>query len=161
MIADKIRPLNNIKIYGGEELFGSDRDAIERFWRNVFGSMASARFHRPKWGLGLSKKAQANIRSMRQLTDKMNVFTCAPHNDLLSDRTPNEAYCLANPGKEYAIFFTNGGEVTLDTAALKKSAAVRWLDIMKCQWMPAQRIAPQVRLSLRCPSQGYWAVLIQ
>lgn len=61
--------------------------------------MASARFHRPDSGLGLGEKAQANIRSMRRLTDKMDVFTCGPHNDLLSDRKPNEAYCLAKPGR--------------------------------------------------------------
>jgi len=161
-IADKVRPLNNVKIYGADTgPFGSDRDGIERFWRNIFGVMASARFHRPECGLGLSKKAQVNIRSMRLLTDKMNIFTCAPHNDLLLDRTSNEAYCLANPGKEYAVYFTKGGEVTLDVSALKKPATVRWLDIMKCQWTDAQRIEGKSRLPLRCPSRGFWAVLVQ
>ena len=165
-ITNKVRPLNNVKIYGADTgPFGSDRDGLERFCRNIFGGMASARFHRPirptKVGLGLGKKAQANIRSMRMLTDKMNVFTCAPHNDLLSDRTPNEAYCLANPGREYAIYFTNGGEVALDTTALKKPVTFRWLDIMKCQWAAVQHFEPKSRLTLRCPSQGHWVVLVQ
>jgi len=160
-IAGKIRPLNNVKIYGADTgRFGSDRDGMERFWRNIFGGMASARFHRPESGLGLGKKAQANIRSMRMLTDKMDVFSCGPGNDLLSDRKPNEAYCLANPGREYAVYFPDGAEVTLDIGALKRAAAVRWLDIMKSKWSEARRIEGKSELTLRCPSRGYWAVLI-
>jgi len=161
-IADNPRPLNNVKIYGADTgRFGNDRDGMERFWRNIFGGMASARFHRPDSGLGLGERAQANIRSMRLLTDKMNIFTCAPHNELLSDRTPNEAYCLANPGTEYAVYFPDGGEVTLDIGALKKPATVTWLDIMKCQWSDARRIKSKSKLTLQCPSPGYWAVLVQ
>ena len=160
-IADNIRPLNNVKIYGADTgRFGNDRDGMERFWRNIFGGLASARFHRPDSGLGLGDKAQANIHSMRMITDKMNLFTCKPHNDLLSDRQPNEAYCIANPGKEYAVYFPNGGEVTLDIASLKKPASVRWLDIMKNQWTSARQIKSESKLKLHCPSQGYWAALI-
>ncbi|MFB0525267.1 MAG: putative collagen-binding domain-containing protein [Phycisphaerae bacterium] len=161
-IAKNVRPLNNVKIYGADTgRFGNDRDGMERFWRNIFGGMASARFHRPDSGLGLSDKAQANIRSMRMLTDKTDIFTCEPHNDLLSDRQPNEAYCLANPGKQYAVYFPDGGEVTLDISSLKKPAKLQWLDIMQCQWSAAERVESKNRLQLRCPSRGYWAVLIQ
>lgn len=161
-IANKKRPLTNVKIYGADTgKFGNDRDGMERFWRNILGGMASARFHRPDSGLGLGKKAQANIRSMRMLTNEMNIFACEPHNDLLSERKPNEAYCIANPGKEYTVYFTDGGEVTLDTSALKKTATVRWLNIMKCKWTDTQRIKGKSRLKLRCPSGGYWAVLVQ
>ncbi len=162
-IADNVRPLNNVKIYGADEYgrFGNDRDGMERFWRNIFGGLASARFHRPTSGLGLGKKAQANIRSMRMLTGNMDIFTCVPHNNLLSNRKPNEAYCLANPGVEYAVYFPNGGEVTLDISKLKKQSAIRWLDIMKSRWLEAQRAELKEKLTLRCPSQGYWAVLVQ
>ncbi len=161
-IANNVRPLNNVKIYGADTgRFGNDRDGMERFWRNIFGGMASSRFHRPDSGLGLGKKAQANIRSMRLLTNKMNIFTCAPHNDLLSDRKPNEAYCLANPGKEYAVYFPDGGEVTLNVTAMKKPIAVRWLNILRCQWSDGKRIEGKGRLRLRCPSRAYWAVLVQ
>ncbi len=157
-IADKIRPLNNVKIYGIDTgLFGSTRNGIERFWRNIFGGMASARFHRP----GLGKKARTCIKSLRTLTDKMNVFTCKPHNDLLSERDDDEAYCFANPGKEYAVFFTNGGEVKLDISALKGQATVQWLDIMKSEWKEAKQIKTKSELTLQCPAKGYWAILVQ
>ena len=162
-IANNVRPLNNVKIYGCDEYgrFGSDRDGMERFWRNIFGGLASARFHRPTAGLGLNKKAQANIRSMRMLTDKMHIFDCAPHNELLSDRESNEAYCSANPRRVYAVYFPNGGQVTLDISRLKKTATIRWLEIMKSRWVHPQRVERKNKLTLRCPSKEYWAVLVQ
>jgi hypothetical protein len=161
-IADKPRPLNNVKIYGADTgRFGNDRDGMERFWRNIFGGLASARFHRPDSGLGLGHKAQMNIKSMRMLTDRMNVFACQPHNDLLGDRGENEAYCLAKPGTEYAVYFTNGGEVTLDIGGLEKTPEVRWLDIMKAKWSEPERKDRAGKLVLKCPSKGYWAVLVK
>ncbi|HCO92793.1 MAG TPA: hypothetical protein DIU00_02390 [Phycisphaerales bacterium] len=161
-IASHLRPLNNVKIYGADTgRFGNDRDGMERFWRNIFGGLAAARFHRPDSGQGLGDNAQANIRSMRMITDKMNIFTCKPHNNLLSDRQPNEAYCIANPDKEYAVYFPNGGQVTLNIGSLNKPASVRWLDIMKSQWADTQQIEDNSNLKLRCPSKGYWAALIK
>ncbi len=161
-IADKVRPLNNVKIYGADTgRFGNSRDGMERFWRNIFGGLSSARFHRPDSGLGLSEKAQANIQSMRMLTDKMDIFSCSPRNDLLSDREENEAYCTANPGTEYAVYFTSGGEVTLDISAMKKPVIVRWLDIMKAEWSEPQKKTDKGKLKLTCPSKGYWAVLVK
>ncbi len=161
-IADHVRPLNSTKIYGADGgRFGNDRDAMERFWRNIFGGLASSRFHRPDSGLGLREKAQVNIRSLRLLTDRMNVFECRPHNDLLSDRTDNEAYCLANPGAEYAVYFPNGGQVTLNAGAARGQVTVQWLDIMKSKWSEPERVEARGKLTLKCPSQDYWAVLVQ
>jgi len=161
-IAHLVRPLNNVKIYGADGgRFGNDRDGMERFWRNVFGGLASARFHRPDSGLGLSERAQANIRSARMLTDALDVFACAPHNDLLAEREPNEAYCLANPGKEYALYFPNGGAVRLDTSGLAATAALRWLHVLTSQWRDLQPVEGGGNLNVECPSKDYWAVLIR
>jgi hypothetical protein len=134
---------------------------MERFWRNIFGGLASARFHRPDSGQGLGSNAQANIRSMRMITDRMNVFKCKPSNNLISDREDNEAYCFANPGREYAVYFPNGGEVTLDISAMNKPVTVRWLDIMKSKWSDSKRIKSKSKIKLSCPSKGYWAVLVR
>ena len=161
-ISGHVRPLNNVKIYGADTgRFGNTRDGMERFWRNIFGGLASARFHRPDSGLGLGETARANIRSLRQLTDRIDIFACAPHNDLLSDRESNEAYCLANPGTEYAVYFPGGGEVTLDIRALGKPAEITWLNILKCRWGDGQKMKGGNKLTLRCPSKDYWAVLIK
>jgi hypothetical protein len=162
-MAQAVRPINNVKIYGADGgRFGSDRDGIERFWRNIFGGMASSRFHRPPSGLGLSEKAQANIRSMRMITGEMDIFACAPHNDLLGDREPNEAYCIAHPGSEYAVYFPDGGEVTLDIGGLEKPVTCRWLEIMRSAWNEPIRVETgSPLLKLQCPSQGHWAVLVR
>ena len=104
--------MNSVKIYGANSgRYGSTRDAQERFWRNIFGGLASSRFHRPLSGLGLSDIAQAHIRSMRMFTDQMDLWSCEPHNDLLGNRSWNEAYCTANPGVEWAVFYPDGGNV--------------------------------------------------
>lgn len=80
-IEDRPRPINNNKIY----TFDSDPNvALERWWRNILGGCASARFHRPhplegegdhekasNVGLGLSPLAQSHIRSARGLMDEM------------------------------------------------------------------------------------------
>jgi hypothetical protein len=161
-IAAHVRPLNNVKIYGADTgTFGNNRDGMERFWRNIFGGLAAARFHRPISGLGLGDKAQANIHSMRMITDKMNIFTCEPHNDLLSDREDNEAYCIANPDKEYAVYFPNGGQVILDISSLNKPVKVQWLYIMKSQWTNIEELKSESKIKLSCPSKGYWTVLLK
>jgi len=161
-LAGQPRPINNIKIYGADGgRFGSGRDGCERFWRNIFGGLASARFHRPDSGLGLNQTAQAHIRSMRMLTNEMNLFTCAPHNDLLAGREPNEAYCIARPGAEYGVYFPDGGEVELDLGGLAQAGTARWLEIIESRWRDPEPVAGGGTLTLRCPGQGHWAVLIK
>ncbi|HEQ60398.1 MAG TPA: hypothetical protein ENN74_02190 [Firmicutes bacterium] len=165
-IAERRRPLTNVKIYGADGgAFGSNRDAMERFWRNVIGGMASARFHRPerdeKAGLGLGELAQANIRSARMLTDAMDLFTCEPCNELLSEREANEAYCTAHPGREYAVYFPDGGEVVLDVRAAAGPLRIRWLNIRNSEWQEAVQGVGGGPLKLTCPTGDPWVVLIQ
>jgi hypothetical protein len=159
-----IRPINSVKVYGSNAYqYGTTRDAIERFWRNIFGGLAAVRFHRPATGLGLSEKAQRCIQSARMLTDALDTFfSCQPHVDLLSNRSYNEAYCFANPPGEYAVFFTDGGDVRLsvDTGHTYR---VRWLDILSSEWRgeeaPVSQ-AGQIRLVTPTDS-GYWAAIIK
>ena len=171
MASGHIRPMNSVKIYGANSgRYGSTRDAQERFWRNILGGLASSRFHRPPSGLGLNDIAQAHIKSMRMLTGEMDIFTCEPHNDLLENRSWNEAYCTAHPGVEYGVFFPDGGNVLLDVAGANGQAlTVRWLDIRNSQWIDellagdsAALIESPHHLRLVTPSEeGYWAAFIQ
>jgi hypothetical protein len=174
-----VRPMNSVKIYGANSgRYGSTRDAQERFWRNIFGGLASSRFHRPASGLGLNQIAQAHIKAMRMLTDELDIFTCAPHNDLLQNRSWNEAYCAARIGSdprsfgklrmtsEYAVFFPDGGNVLLDVAATgTKTLTVRWLDIRDGIWLGDPSLAElegDRHLRLVTPTEeGYWAALVK
>ena len=161
-----IRPMNSVKIYGANSgSYGTTRDAQERFWRNVFGGLASVRFHRPTSGLGLNEIAQAHIRSMRLLTADFDIFVATPHTDLLTNRSRNEAYCSAEPGKAYAVFFPDGGDVRLDVSAANgRPLKARWLAIRESRWNgnPVS-VEADANGSLRLVTpteEGYWAVLV-
>ena len=152
-IKDNPRPLNNVKIYGSDEYghFGNDRDGIERFWRNILGGLASSRFHRPPGGIGLNPKAQANLRSMRSVLDRIDPFRCEPHNELLEERENNEAYCFANPSLEYVIYFPRKGEVKLRLPDGDGPWNVQWLDNLNSKWKAKERIQGAEVITLSCP----------
>ncbi|MBD3182491.1 hypothetical protein GF312_09380 [Candidatus Poribacteria bacterium] len=156
-----LRPINNIKIYGADTgRFGDDRDGLERFWRNVLGGFASARFHRPDSGQGLNENAQNHLKSMRMLADSMDIFTCKPGNDLLSNRSENSAYLTSNPGIEYAVFFPNGEPVDINLKDAEGNIKARWLDIAKSQWAKDEILPGGKVVTLTPPGKGYWAVLM-
>jgi hypothetical protein len=169
LVQDRPRPINNNKIYSA----GNEEEAVARMFRIIFAGGASARFHRPHpredldaheaatdFGLGLSPRAQATLRAARTFTEAMNVFACQPQNDLLGERSPNEAYCLAEPGRQYAVYFPDGGEVTLDASSAKGKMQVRWLDISRNAWQEPQTVDGGGTLKLRTPGKGHWAALI-
>jgi hypothetical protein len=160
-IASQPRPLTDVKIYGADTgRFGSSRDGIERFWRNLFCGHAAVRFHRPESGLGLSPPAQRMIRSAREVTGAFDVFACAPHDKLLGERKENEAYCLAEPGTAYAVYFPAEGAVRLDLTGASGGLALRWYDIDAGRWMPTSQISGGGKVALKTPGSGQWAAVI-
>lgn len=161
-LAGRARPMNSVKVYGADTgRYGATRDGVERFWRNVFGGCASTRFHRPTSGLGLSPLARKMIRAARDVTDAFDVFACEPHPDLLADRADNEAYCLAEPGRQYAVYFPARGRVTLDLAKAPGRLALRWYDIGADAWRDPAAIEGGGALPLETPGDGPWAAVIQ
>jgi hypothetical protein len=130
-------------------------------WHNVLGGCASSRFHRPTSGAGLSELAQRHLESVRMFTDEFNVFVADPNNRLLSNRAENEAYCAADPGRQYAVYFPDGGAVTLDVSATQGLLEVRWLDINRSTWQPSQTVTAAGALELTTPGMAHWAVLVQ
>ena len=126
------RPCNHTKIYGsGYKTFGTGgpEDGVERFWRNLIGGSAAVRFHRPDSGNGLNDLAKASIKAARILERLIPLWECAPHMELLSHRSANEAYLTAKPGKYYALYFTNGGSVGLDLSDAPGTYEVTWISV--------------------------------
>ena len=156
----KIRPINNVKIYGADNSqiwSGSVTEGQERFWRNIFAGHAAVRFHRPGAGIGLSGLAQANISSMRALTEEVDLFSMTPSNNLLSDRDTNEAYCLGNEKGEYLVYFPAGGVIKLNIPEGKY--IVKGLLIEKTFWMESKQIEyPGVFVA---PHDEAWAFVIK
>jgi len=167
-IADHPRPINTVKTYGADGgPFGNTRDGQERFWRHLIGGVASARFHRPHAvppvALGLSELAQANIKSARMLADAFDFFHAVPDSNLekLLDRSDNEAFLSYVPGKQYAVYFTNGGEVKLDLRGVSGTFKVRWLDILQSKWQEAPDVQGDQLVDLKAPSKSYWVALLE
>src|SRR6056297_3480071 len=103
-------PMNNVKIYGSADgrnySAGSESEAMDRFWRNMFGGCASSRFHRSEgfWGSGLNERIQTNLKAMDMLLEKLDIVSCTPHNDLLYPEvavpSTMKAYVTANIGQQ-------------------------------------------------------------
>lgn len=159
---EMIRPVNNIKVYGNDGgRHKTTRDGIESFIKNVFMGCASTRFHRPSSGQGLNPDAQAVIMGVRQLSDRMDFFNGKPCNYLLTDRAENEAYCRGIPGREHAIYFTDGGEVKINLGDYENGAEISWLDILNKRWMDKEKLEPSFQTVVKCPGKGHWIALIK
>jgi len=159
------RPINNVKVYGNSildlDFTATDKDGVDRFWRNIFAGHAATRFHRPDAGLGLGKRAQVNIKSARMLTDAFDLFTCAPYNEVLREGDGGKAYVLANPSNEYAFYVPDGLAGNINLPLVKGHYILRWLDINECQWVREQTLSASQPITLKPPSSGQWAALMQ
>src|SRR6056297_168275 len=164
-IADQRRPINSVKIYGAEggRHGGDDRDAVEKMWRLIFAGAASARFHRPSSGIGLSELAKTQLRSARRFLDEFNIFHARPdiNHELLSSREDDEAYLTRIESQHYAVYFTNGGEVSLEIPSQPQQWEIRWLDVGRSEWVRGDRIAAKDRVDLKTPGQGHWIAVLK
>jgi hypothetical protein len=156
------RPMNTTKTYGasGNKFGHTDQDGIERFWRHLLAGAASIRFHRPDSGLGLNDKAVACIRAARTLESHIPLWTVQPADELLSDRSDNEAYLAADKGKAYAVYFPHGGEVEVDFSDTKASLTVHWINIDTGQPGETQQLSGGKKQTLASPGQENWAAVI-
>ncbi len=159
--AKKPRPLNTVKTYGADGgRHGNTRDGIERWWRHVIGGAASARFHRPSSGLGLSKLSIASVKAARMLEAVMKPWNIQAANGLLTDRESDEAYLACNPGKAYALYFTDRGEVGLDLRKAPGSYSLRWIDIRTGKWKGEESISGGKIVKIDAPGNGHWLAVI-
>jgi hypothetical protein len=158
-----IRPMNNVKVYSrqGGRRPNSVPVTLDRWWQNLFAGCASTRFHRPTGGIGLNKMAQKHIRAARQFFSQFDVFRSEPRPDLLSDRGDNEAYCLAVPGKAYALYFPKGGEVLLKIRARGK-LNIRWFDFNTAKLVGEPEAVKGVQARVRTPdTKQMWLAIVE
>ena len=156
------RPMNTTKTYGADsDIYGSDQDGIERFWRHLLAGAASMRFHRPTAGIGLNDKAVAAIRSARKLESVIPLWLIGPTNELLSGHEENEAYLAADaPHQSFAIYFPSGGGVQVDVSAVSGEMVGRWINIDSGEWGPYQTFDDADTISVVAPDIGNWAVAV-
>lgn len=160
-LADAPRPINTVKTYGADTgRYGNDRDGLERWWRHLIGGAAAVRFHRPDSGLGFSAQAEASIRAARKLAAEVEFWTTAPRQELLRERAANEAYLSADPGRVYALYFTDGGSVELDLREREGAFTVRWLDVGNGDWAGQGSIPGGDWRTVTAPGGGHWVGLV-
>ncbi len=170
-LASNPRPINNNKNYGAAR--HGEEESVARMGRIIFAGAASARFHRPHpledpsqmyeksdFGLGISPRAQKIIKSLRMATDELDIALTEPRNDLLGDRTDNEAYMLAEPGRQYAIYFPDGGSVTLDMSQARGNWQYRWVNMDEAEWSEPGQIQAAENVMLQAPGTGNWIVVL-
>jgi hypothetical protein len=155
------RPLNTVKTYGADGgRFGNSQDGIERWWRHVIGGAASARFHRPDSGLGLSATAIASLQAARKLESLIRMWDVEPAQELLDEREENEAYLAAKPGMLYALYFTNGGRVQLDLSKHRGTFQLNWIDIRNGRWAEKCTLNGGKHVPIEAPAEGNWLAAI-
>lgn len=161
-VASSPRPLNNVKIYGADGgSFGNSRDGVERFWRGLIGGAASVRFHRPDAGIGLSREAQAHLKSARLLCDRFDFFRATPDatSERLSDRGENEAYASFIGDEACAVYFPDGGSVRVQLT--NGPVRVQWLDAARATWGKETTIDESNPLYLAAPGGGHWIAIVR
>ncbi len=163
-LSDDPRPINHTKTYGGDAVEWTDGDAhgIERFWRSLLGGAAAVRFHRPPSGIGLGSRAQAHLKSARSLAGAFDFFQARPDAEsaLLSSRRPDEAYLSYVPGRQYALYFPDGGSIGLDLSGVFGRLELRWLDLERSRWEEPEELRGGGIVDLSAPGAGNWVALV-
>jgi len=147
-------PINNVKVYGeglGNNVrAGTAKEAVERFWRNIFAGSASTRFHRPGimsaeaggWGIGLSDRAKHTIHTVTMFLEEFNIFNSEPFIgcETIGPSIPAD-YCLANVGESYAVYFPSGrSSVDIDPWVYVDEVTVKWLNVTSGEWANEETI---------------------
>lgn len=170
-----VRPMNNVKIY---DFRPSDTDvsaldfAIQKYWRNIVGGAASARFHR-RMGAALHRPLDgdgsritdesnepglANLKSASMLAEAADIHRARPDNAILEHREANEAYAARVGTSQYVVYFPAGGAVSLRVPS--GAYEVRWLDVMAARWHEASHVEAAASIELSAPLEPHAVVVV-
>ena len=155
-LADQPRPMNSIKIYGADgNSFGhSDQQALERYWRNLLGGVAMARFHRPKSGLGLNDKAVTAIRAARLLESAVPLWSLTPRPLQGTEEEPR--FYEARRADGVRVLYFPAGKTGAGPAA--EQGALRWLNLDQATWGAETKVASG---RVTPPDGGNWIAVWQ
>jgi hypothetical protein len=97
---------------------------------------------------------------MRKFTEFVIPWECETRQDLLLDVEPDEAYLMANEGKVYGLYFTDGGSVGLDLRNTEGQYKLKWIDIFKGEWANETTISGGDIQKIETPDKWGWAAVI-
>lgn len=73
---------------------------------------------------------------------------------MLSNRLENEAYCAADPGRQYVLYFPDGGVITLDLSDALGEFTLKWLISTRADGLKKQLYMAAGKLRLRRRARG-------
>jgi len=85
----------------------------------------------------------------RALAMRMNLATAVPHGELAGS-----GFCLASPGKEYAVYVANGKEITVDLSAVSGQVVVEWIQPVEGTISRGGEASGGGKQSFRAPFSG-------
>jgi hypothetical protein len=160
-IAGHPRPVNTVKTYGADGgSHGNTNNGIDGWWRHLVGGAASARFHRPNSGLGLSQLSMNSVKAAREIEKVIKFWEVEPGNDLLSEREENEAYLAAKPGEKYVVFFPDEGEVGLNLNDFSALFKLKWMNVRTGEWHSEKEIEDGKIVNLKTPGENEWVAVL-
>lgn len=161
------RPMSDVKIRTPRLGYGYSIHPQARVWRPLlagWAGLSAHRVHNNSDDLGFTDAQKANLKALRTFSDSISPWDCEPHNDLLSDRSEDEAYLLANPGHAYGLYFVRTGSVGLDLRQVEGAFSLQWINIETGETHgSAERVEGGKRLEITTPVEGSvfgWAVTL-
>jgi hypothetical protein len=132
-LADRPRPINSVKMYGGNH-GGGPIEGQHKLWRQILGGGATARYHRPGGGIGLNAVTAAHLRSLSLALERVDIFAVEPAGQWLVDAEPDSAYLAARAGSQYLLYMPHGGAAKLDLRGVKGHLRLQWLQVLTARW---------------------------
>ncbi len=126
------RPLNEVKVRTPKLNYSHSKTPQARVWRAVlagWSAISTHRVHNNSLDMGFTDVGKTNIRALRAFTNEISPWECEPQNNLLTNRTEDEAYLMANLGVAYGFFFTSVGSVGLDLSPYNDLFQLKWISI--------------------------------
>jgi len=178
----EVRPVNAVKIRTQKIV----KHAQERLWRPLMAGFAALCHHRANdgtytaggprsgddnhasntylyGGLGLERDAMHDIKAMRAFTDVVVPWETSPRQDLLTNRSSDEAYLRAKVGEVYGLYFVDTGSVGLKLGGISGTLRLRWIDIAAGGYTGAeQTLTADGTVTITTPGStaGGWAAVI-
>lgn len=166
------RPINNNKNYGASR--HGEEESVARMGRILFAGAASARFHRPhpieqpelheaksETGLGLNPRAQDVITALSKVTQRLAFEQMEPRPDLIL--TEDEAYLLAEPGVQYAVYFPFGGTAKIEITPADADYRFEWIQFDNPEWGHSGLMnhKSEGEIQFTTPDYGHWILVLQ
>jgi hypothetical protein len=108
--------------------------------------------------LGVNTVGDEQLLLAANELEKLEYWKMSPHNDYVRGST--EAYCLAEPGRQYLVYAPIGGSVRLDLRNFSGIFQAKWFDPRKGDYMGTKAVSGAKIRSLSAPDGRDWVLIV-